>query len=62
MVKIPLKFQVQKLSLIHILLTKKDKYLSFNKMTINYQGEQMPNFNSKVYKRKKISMIKKLGC
>ena len=60
-VKIPPQISSSKLnSLIHILLTK-DKYLSFNKMTINYQGEQMPNFNSKVYlSEKKINMIKKL--
>jgi len=49
-IKIPPQLSSSKLnSLIHILLTKKDKYLSFDKMTINYQGEQMPNFNSKVY-------------
>lgn len=49
-IKIPPQISNSKLNnFIRILLTKNDKYLSFNEMTINYQGEQMPNFNSKVY-------------
>ena len=48
--KIPPQISNSKLNnFIRILLSKKNKYLSFNEMNINYQGEQMPNVNSKIY-------------
>ena len=36
-------------NLIRLWLNKKDNYLSFSKIDINYQGEQIPNIDSKIY-------------
>lgn len=48
--KIPPQISNSKLNnLIRVLLSKKNNFLSFNEMNINYQGEQMPNVNSKIY-------------
>ena len=48
--KIPPQISNSKLNnFIRILLSKKNNFLSFNEMKINYQGEQIPNVNSKIY-------------
>ncbi len=36
-------------SLLRLVLGKKNNYLSFDKLKIIFQGEQMPNINSKIY-------------
>jgi len=36
-------------SSLRSLLSRKNNYLSFNKLKIGFQGEQLPNINSKIY-------------
>ena len=36
-------------NILRIFLSRKNNFLSFKSIKINYQGEQFPNINSKIY-------------
>lgn len=36
-------------SLLRLMLSKKNNYLSINKLNVGFQGEQLPNIDSKIY-------------